>query len=229
MDLGTEKIQARVREGVRCVVMRGAGDKAFASGADISQFEKVRSDADAAEVYAKVSKATRTRMLEFEKPLIAMIQGDCMGGGLGIALAADMRVAAEDAVFGIPAARLGIAYDVVNLTNLVHLVGPSKAKEILLTARRLDAEEALSIGLVNSVVPVSELEHAVEELTSSIVQNAPLSLRASKLTINDVVKDPADRDPELIAALGRECFDSNDYTEGRRAFMEKRKPVFTGT
>ncbi len=264
MNLGTEKIRARVDDGVgwvvinnpdrrnaislemwgamgeafarfgadgsvRCVVMHGAGEKAFASGADISQFEKVRADADAAEEYAKVSKATRSGMLAFEKPLIAMVRGFCMGGGLGIALAADLRIAADDAVFGIPAARLGIAYDAVNLTNLVHLVGPSRAKDILLTARRVGAEEALSMGLVNTVVPKSELESAVAEITSRIVDNAPLSLRASKLTINEVLKDSADRDHDLVDALGRECFDSNDYAEGRRAFMEKRRPVFTGT
>ncbi len=213
---------------VRCVVMRGAGDKAFASGADISQFEKNRANADAADAYAKISKGTRERMLAFEKPFIAMIRGYCMGGGLGLAMTADLRIAADDAVFAIPAARLGIAYDFMNVSNLVHLVGPSRAKEILLTARRYDAAEAAAMGLVNRVVPVAALEETVAEITGALVVNAPLSMRASKLTIDEVVKDAAERDMEKLAALSRACFDSADYTEGRRAFMEKRKPQFVG-
>jgi enoyl-CoA hydratase/carnithine racemase len=213
---------------VRCVVMQGAGEKAFASGADISQFEKNRANADAADAYAKVSKGTRARMLAFEKPFIAMIRGFCMGGGLGIAMTADLRVAAEDGVFAIPAARLGIAYDFMNVSKLVHLVGPSRAKEILLTGRRYSAQEAAAMGLVNRVVPVAELEGAVAEITTALVSNAPLSMRASKLTIDEVVKDAAERDMAKVEALSRDCFDSADYTEGRRAFMEKRKPVFQG-
>ena len=213
---------------VRCVVMRGAGDKAFASGADISQFDEHRSNADAAEAYGKVSKGVRQQMIAFEKPLIAMIRGFCMGGGLGIAMTADLLIAADDAVFAIPAARLSIAYDFVNLSNLVHLVGPIKAKEILLTARRFDAGEALQMGLINSVVPVAGLEAAVDDLTGCLVDNAPLSLKASKLTIDEVVKDAGERDMARVEALSRACFDSEDYAEGRAAFMEKRKPAFRG-
>jgi enoyl-CoA hydratase/carnithine racemase len=200
---------------VRCVVLRGAGEKAFASGADISQFEKERADADAAARYAEVSRAGRVALLGLEKPLLAMIRGFCMGGGLGIAMTADLRIASDDAVLGIPAARLGIAYDAQNVTNLVSLVGPSRAKDILITGRRLDATEALAMGLVNRVVPVAE-------------HNAPRSMRASKLSVNEVVRGEQARDDDLIGALGRACFDSEDYQEGRRAFMEKRRPQFTG-
>ena len=214
---------------VRCIVMKGAGDKAFASGADISQFEKNRSNADAAAEYARISKAGRASMVAFEKPVIAMIRGFCMGGGLGIAMTTDLRIASEDSVFAIPAARLSIAYDFDNLRNLVNLVGPAKAKEILFTARRFNAQESLAMGLINTVVPVADLESAVREITDHIVENAPLSMKASKLTINEIVKDAEQRDSELIAELQRACFDSNDYKEGRNAFMEKRKPVFTGT
>jgi enoyl-CoA hydratase/carnithine racemase len=213
---------------VRCVVLRGAGEKAFASGADISQFEKERADADAAARYAEVSRAGRVALLGLEKPLLAMIRGFCMGGGLGIAMTADLRIASDDAVLGIPAARLGIAYDAQNVTNLVSLVGPSRAKDILITGRRLDATEALAMGLVNRVVPVAELENAVAEVTAQIVDNAPLSMRASKLSVNEVVRGEQARDDDLIGALGRACFDSEDYQEGRRAFMEKRRPQFTG-
>ncbi len=214
---------------VRCVVLRGAGDKAFASGADISQFEKHRGDAAADEHYAHISRSGREALLRLDKPLIAAIRGFCMGGGLGLAMTADLRIATEDAVFGIPAARLGIAYDAINIRNLVDLVGPAFAKEILLTARRLDAREAQAIGLVNRVVANDALDASVAALTATLVDNAPLSLRAAKLTINEIMKEPGQRDLALMAALQRACFDSRDYQEGRRAFLEKRKPVFTGS
>lgn len=213
---------------VRCVVVRGAGDKAFASGADISQFEQNRANADAAERYAAISLATRQAMLGIDKPVIAMIRGFCMGGGLGIALTADIRVAAKDGVFGIPAGRLGIAYDTLNLSNAVRLIGPSKAKEILFTAKRYTADEALAMGLINQVVPVDELETAVDEVCARIAENAPLSIRASKLTIDELTKGRGDLDQDLIRGLITDCFDSQDYQEGRTAFMDKRKPVFQG-
>ncbi len=213
---------------VRVVVMRGAGDKAFVSGADISQFEEQRADAEAAARYNAVAEGARVAMAALEKPLIAMIRGYCLGGGVAIAMAADMRFAAEDSSFGIPAARLGIAYGFGYLRKLVDLVGPAYAKEILLTARRFSAEEALRIGLVNRVVPVAELEATVLEVCAAIVDNAPLSIVANKATIDEVAKDAGARDMARIEELGRICFDSADYTEGRRAFMEKRKPVWRG-
>jgi enoyl-CoA hydratase/carnithine racemase len=214
---------------VKCCVMRGAGDKAFVSGADISQFKEKRNDADAAAEYDRISSDARRKLGAFEKPLIAMIRGYCLGGGLGVAMSADFRIATEDSQFGIPAARLGIAYTFENVRRLVDLVGPSRGKEILITARRLPAAEACQIGLINQVVPVDKLEDAVAEYTDAITVNAPLSMRASKLIIGEILKDKDDRDYELIETLKSECFDSNDYKEGREAFMEKRKPVFTGT
>jgi enoyl-CoA hydratase/carnithine racemase len=213
---------------VRVVVMRGAGDKAFVSGADISQFEEQRADAEAAARYNAVAEDARVAMAALEKPLIAMIRGYCLGGGVAIAMAADMRFATEDSTFGIPAARLGIAYGYGYLKKLVDLVGPAYAKEILLTARRFSAEEALRIGLVNRVVPVAALEPTVLEICAAIVDNSPLSMVANKATIDEVVKDAAARDMARIEELGRICFDSADYAEGRRAFMEKRKPVWSG-
>ncbi len=213
---------------IRCAVIHGSGDKAFASGADISQFEKNRSNAEASEAYGKISKGVRDQIMSFDKPLIAMVRGFCMGGGLGLAMTADMRISADDGVYAVPAARLSIAYDAVNLGNLVHLVGPSKAKEILLTAKRYSAAEALQMGLVNAVVPVAELEAAVADITDRLVDNAPLSMRATKLTVNELIRDTALRNEELLDSLITTCFNSADYTEGRKAFMEKRKPVFTG-
>jgi enoyl-CoA hydratase len=214
---------------IRCCVMKGAGDKAFVSGADISQFKEKRNDAEAAAEYDRISSSARQKLAKFEKPLIAMVRGYCLGGGLGVAMSADFRVASEDSQFGIPAARLGIAYTFENIRRLVDLVGPSYAKEILITARRLTAAEAYQVGLVNRVVPVAGLEGAVGEFTGAITENAPLSMRASKLIIAEIVKDKEDRDYDLFEQLKKACFDSNDYKEGREAFMEKRKPVFTGT
>lgn len=214
---------------VRVVIMRGAGDKAFVSGADISQFEDQRKNAEQAEIYAKASEGAKKRMATLDKPLIAMIRGFCIGGGLGIAMNADIRVASEDSRFGIPAAKLGIAYAFDSLNKLVGLVGPAYAKEILFTGRRLSSDEALRIGLVNRVVPVEKLEETVLELATEIAANAPLSVRSSKITVDNVMLDPDQRDMEAVTASFRACFDSNDYKIGRRAFMEKRKPEFTGT
>lgn len=215
-------------DAVRVVVMKGAGEKAFVSGADISQFEKNRSSAEQAAEYARVSEEARRVMEGMKKPLIAMIRGYCLGGGLGVALQADIRVASDDSQFGIPAGRLGIAYGFDGLKRIVDLVGPAKAKEIMFTARRVTAANALDIGLVNAVAPAEELEGVVKDMAAVIAGNAPLSVRASKLTIDEVAKDGADRDLAMIERLSRECFDSDDYREGRTAFMEKRKPVFTG-
>jgi len=213
---------------VRCVVMTGAGDKAFASGADISQFDKMRSTPEAADEYARISSGARIALLEFEKPLIGMIRGFCMGGGLAIAMTHDIRVATEESIFGIPAGRLGIAYAEESLKLLVDLVGPSKAKEILITAKRYSAQQALDMGLVNQVVADGDLQAAVADMTDRIRENAPLSMRANKLTVNELLKDASDRTPGLPAQLSKMCFSSADYTEGRTAFMEKRKPVFQG-
>ena len=227
---GVDRILAdfEADDSVRAIVLRGAGDRAFVSGADISQFERNRADADAAARYAAATEAGRRRLAGAEKPTIAMIRGFCLGGGLGIAMTCDLRFAQEGSEFGIPAARLGIAYNFDNLRSLVQLVGPARAKDILFSGRRLPAQEAYSIGLVDRVLPAEELEAHTRAYVGRIAVNAPLSIRASKLTINQVLMDRAERDPELIAALGKACFDSRDYEEGRTAFMEKRRPVFQG-
>jgi enoyl-CoA hydratase len=214
---------------VRCVVLQGAGDKAFVSGADISQFEKNRADASAQQEYDRLTSAGRARLSAFRKPVIAQIRGFCMGGGLGIAMSADIRIASEDSQFGIPAARLGIAYGFDMVRALVDLVGPAHAHMILMTGDRFDAREAERVGLVNRVVPVAELEATVARLAATMAANAPLSLTTNKMTVRSVLKDPEDRDMGAIRAAMAACFDSADYREGRRAFMEKRKPAFTGT
>ncbi|HEV7265807.1 MAG TPA: enoyl-CoA hydratase [Falsiroseomonas sp.] len=213
---------------VRVVVIHGAGGRSFAAGADISEFEKSRADAAGAAEYARRSAISREALDRLEKPVIAMIQGYCIGGGLALALRADLRLASPDSRFGIPAAKLGIAYGTEGLERLTALVGPGMAKEILFTGAQYTAAEALAMSLINRVVAPEELEETVRSLAGQIARNAPLSLRASKITVDQITGDPAKRDPERIAALGSACFDSADYAEGRRAFMAKRMPVFTG-
>jgi len=215
-------------DAVRVVVMTGAGDKAFVSGADISQFEKRRANADAQAEYAALTSGGRAKLATFSKPLIARIRGYCLGGGLAIAMQADLRIASENSEFGIPAARLGIAYAFDSVRTLVSLVGPAHARMILYTGRRIDAAEAARIGLINQVVPDGELSDVVSDIAHTIARNAPLSIAASKLCIGMILRDPDDRDLEAIEQIGRVCLDSADYREGRTAFMEKRKPRFTG-
>lgn len=213
---------------VRCVVLTGAGDKAFVSGADISQFDKLRSDADAQREYSRQTAGGRLRLATFPKPVIAEIRGFCMGGGLGIAMSCDIRIAAEGSQFGIPAAKLGIAYGFDMVRHLVSLVGPAHANMILMTGERFDAKEAERVGLINKVVAADALADEVATLTATLARNAPLSLYANKRTVQAVQQDRADRDVASLNAAMAACFDSADYQEGRRAFMEKRKPAFQG-
>ena len=215
-------------DSVRSIVMTGAGDKAFVSGADISEFEKLRASPEQQAAYHALSARVDDTMRTLNKPLIAMIRGFCLGGGLGTALAADMRFAAEGSQFGIPAARLSIGYPFAGIKKLVDLVGPAYAKEILYTARRLSAEEALRIGLINRVVPADDLKAAVTEIGMTIAENAPLAIYNAKINIDNIVKDRADRDMAACEAATAACMASQDYVEGRTAFMEKRKPVFKG-
>ncbi len=213
---------------VRVLVLSGAGDKAFVSGADISQFEKNRADADAQVEYDRLTSAGRLKLGRFPKPVIARIRGYCLGGGLGIAMQADLRIASADSEFGIPAARLGIAYGFEMVRALVSLVGPANARMILYTGARIDAAEAMRTGLVNRVVAPELLEKEVSALARQLVENAPLSLAASKLAVAAALQDPADRDLEGLRAAAKACFDSADYREGRTAFIEKRRPRFVG-
>ena len=214
---------------IRVIVLTGAGDKAFVSGADISQFEGRRSSAQGVRYYEEISEGAQLRFQNSEKPVIAMIRGFCLGAGVNIALASDLRLAADDARFGIPAARMGLGYRVSSTKNLVDTVGAANAREILLTARQFSADEARSMGMVHSVVPAAELEALVMEYCATIAANAPLTLRTAKRIIRELLKSPAEFDAAGCAALVKQCFESQDYAEGRRAFMEKRKPVFTGS
>jgi len=214
---------------VRVVVLSGAGGKSFVSGADISEFEKQRANPEQVAQYNTVSDKAFTGLYEFPKPTIAMIRGYCIGGGLGLAICADMRICSDNSRFGIPAVKLGLGYGYVGVKRLIDVIGPSYTKEIFFTARQFDAAEAREMGLVNRVVPSAELEAYVKTYADTIAQNAPLTIHAVKVTVGEAVKDEGSRNVALADALVKACFESNDYKEGRRAFMEKRKPVFTGT
>jgi enoyl-CoA hydratase/carnithine racemase len=213
---------------VRVIVLAGAGDKAFVAGADISQFEDQRSSAEGVQRYEEIAEGAQERLQASDKPVLAMIRGYCLGAGVNIALTCDLRIAAEDARIGIPAARMGLGYRVSSTRNLVEAVGPANARDILLTARQLGAEEALRVGLVQRVVPAGALLATTLELCETIAANAPLTMRTAKRIIREILRAPQGFDAARCRAFVQECFESEDYIEGRRAFMEKRKPVFQG-
>ena len=214
---------------IAVVVVTGAGGKAFVSGADISRFEKERSNEEAVAQYSATVEKSYAAFHEFPKPTIAMIRGYCMGGGMGLATCCDIRICTDGSKFAVPAAKLGLGYGYPGLKRLVDVVGPSFAMEILYTARQFTSAEALAMGLVNRVMPDGELESYVKDYANTIAGNAPLTIRAVKATISEIMKDESRRDLKRSKALVEACFKSCDYEEGRRAFMEKRKPVFTGT
>jgi enoyl-CoA hydratase/carnithine racemase len=213
---------------VRVVIVRGAGDKAFTSGGDVSRFDAQRSTAESRASDERVRSHARQLLATLDKPTIAMIRGWCLGGGLGWALHCDLRICGDDAVFALPAARMGTGYGADGIRQLTDVVGPAAAKEILFTGRQYDAQEALRLGLVNRVVPAAELESYTRAYAEDIAANAPLAVLNAKTAVNELVKDPADRDMAKVARRADDANRSDDYVEGRRAFMEKRKPVFKG-
>ena len=220
--------KAEADDEVRMVVFSGEGEKAFVSGADISQFEDMRAAREAVKKYEVMAEAALQGICEFAKPTVARIRGYCIGGGVNVAISCDIRVAADNSVFSIPATRLGLGYRVSAMKNLVQLVGPGFAKDIFFTGRRLDAAEALRIGLVNRVAPVEGLDALLAEYVTAITTGAPLTIKAGKRIIQEALALDADFDDNLARRLILECFESEDYAEGRTAFMQKRKPVFKG-
>ncbi|MGD9765567.1 MAG: enoyl-CoA hydratase [Candidatus Binatia bacterium] len=213
---------------VRVVIVRGAGERAFISGADIGEFRALRADARATAEYDARSARAWSALGALAQPVIAMVNGLCFGGGVAVALACDLRFAADHARFSVPAARLGLSYPLESMERLVHVVGPTAAADILLSARALDAAEALAIGLVNRVVPAAELEAATRDYALAMAEGAPLTLAAHKRAIQDCLRAPAARNIEEVRAAMRRCFDSADYQEGVAAFLEKRRPRFHG-
>jgi enoyl-CoA hydratase/carnithine racemase len=211
---------------VRCIVLTGAGDRAFASGSDISRFEESRTTPEQVAEHRARNQRVHDLLRQMDKPSIAMIRGHCIGGGLAIALSCDLRICAEDADFAVPAAKLGVGYELDGVRKLTNIVGPAFAKEIFFTGRRFSAAEAHAMGLVNRVVSSAALKAEVTESARNIAANAPLTIRASKHIIAEALKGQPDE--VRCDRLYRDCFDSEDYREGRRAFMEKRPPQFQG-
>jgi len=220
--------RAAADDRVRLVVFAGEGERAFASGDDVSQFEDRRAAHEAVLRYERIAETALQAIHDFPKPTLASIRGYCIGGGLNIAVACDLRIASMDSLFSVPATRIGLGYLFSATKNLTELVGPGNAKDILYTARRLDSAEALRIGLVNRVTEPALLPALLDDYVKAIASGAPLTVKAAKRVIQELTKPDAEIDLELCHRLILECFESEDYAEGRRAFMEKRKAVFKG-
>jgi enoyl-CoA hydratase/carnithine racemase len=214
---------------VRCVAFRGEGTQAFAAGADISQFEAVRDDAAAVAEYDELLDRVLLSIQDSRKPSVAMIHGFCMGGGLEVALACDLRYCGASAQFAIPAAKLGLAYNIEGHKRLLETVGHARAREIMFLGRRYGAQEGLAMGLVHRVLPDAELGAYVEGVIATLLENAPLAIANSKTILEEYVKSAGAPDAGAMRAAMRRCAESEDYKEGRRAFMEKRKPTFKGS
>ena len=220
--------RAETDDRVRLVVFSGAGEKSFVSGADISQFEDMRAAREAVTRYEHMAENALMSIYHFSKPTLSCIRGFCIGGGVNVAISCDLRIASSDSVFSIPAARLGLGYRYSAMKNLVDLIGPGAAKDLFFSARKIDAAEAHSLGLISRVCEPEALPALLAEYTSALAANAPLTVRAGKAITAEILKPSPDLDMDLCQRLIRGCFDSADYAEGRKAFMEKRKPVFTG-
>jgi enoyl-CoA hydratase len=212
---------------VRVIVVRGAGQEAFAAGADISEFATARNSSAAADQYQKLNSAALAAIRGCSRPVIAMITGYCIGGGVAIAMAADLRIADQSARFALPPARLGLAYPLDSLKDLVTTIGPAATKDMIFTGRQVKAEEALRLGLVNRIA--TDIEADMTALTAEIGEGAPFTLTHAKRAIDFLTGRPGHEDDAEVAWLGQRCFDSEDYAEGRSAFMEKRKPLFRGS
>lgn len=216
---------------VRVVVIAGEGGKAFTAGGDVSEYEKERGNAELKKRYGAVASRAQQALARLTKPLIAMVQGHCIGGGVGIALLADVRLAGRGARFSMPAARLGLCYEYPVISTLARVVGPATASDLLFSARTLGADEALRVGLVNQVVDDGSLHAETRAYAERIAANAPMTVFAAKAALRvfgGYAGSPQDVGAEDVARLVNRCFDSDDYREGRNAFVEKRTPVFTG-
>jgi len=219
--------QASANPEVRVLILRGAGTESFCAGADISEFATARAG-DAVHTYDALNHAAFEALTACPKPTIAMIHGFCMGGGLGLALACDLRMSSESGQFALPPAKLGIGYNPRWIGPILRTISPASAKLILFTGRRFNADDALAMGLITEIVPGEILEPITLALANEIAANAPLSVACAKATIDEYWQPSAPADAAKIDRLVKACFESEDYAEGRNAFLDKRKPHFNG-
>jgi len=213
---------------IRTIIVRGAGSEAFAAGADISEFGDLRKDPATMTRYNRKAEVAFNAVKLAKKPVIAMIHGACFGAGCALSLNCDLRIAAENALIAIPAAKLGVAYPFDCVKRLVDTVGAAAAREILYTARSYPADDAFRLGLVHRVVALDQLLPYARKYAMEMADKAPLAVRAAKIMIEEYLKAPDDRDAAKVAAVERSCVVSRDYREGALAFLEKRKPKFFG-
>ena len=225
-----EKIldEFRSSQEIRVIVLNGAGGKSFVSGADISKFDKERSSKEAVLSYNKRTQKVYELLETFPKPTIAMIDGYCIGGGLNLAVCCDIRICSEKSKFAMPAAKLSLGYPFSSIKRLFDVMGPGMAKHFMFTAEKISASEALACGLVQKLVSAENIETYIRDYALTISHNAPLTIKAMKQIGIEILKNPDERDLLLCEQLASACFDSEDYKEGRKAFMEKRKPNFKG-
>ncbi len=213
---------------IRVIVLNGAGGKSFVSGADISKFDKERSSKEAVLSYNKRTQKVYELLESFPKPTIAMIDGYCIGGGLNLAVCCDIRICSEKSKFAMPAAKLSLGYPFSSIKRLFDVMGPGMAKHFMFTAEKISATEALACGLVQKLISEDSIDSYVKDYALTIANNAPLTIKAMKQIGIEILKNPDERDLLLCEKLASACFDSDDYKEGRKAFMEKRKPNFKG-
>ncbi len=211
---------------VKVLVVRGAGDRVFSAGADIQEFKEVFATPESAAAYNTAVRAGQQALADCPKPVLAMVYGPCVGGGCGVALSCDLRFAADTARFGITPAKLGLAYSFADTRQLVDIVGPARAKDILFSGRLVAATEAMTLGLVDRVVPTAQLADAVTAYTDQLCSVSQYSLRTAKATINAIARGADVATPDLVEQF-EASFQGQDFREGYRAFLDKRPPSFS--